>query len=699
MPEFSVQPPVERGGSMSRISKLGSCAASAWLLVLILGSLGCGHYSSSNSTPPTVTVALSPSPTASMNLGSTLQFNATVTVNKSVITTPITFISKNPNVLSFAPSGLACAGTWDKSFIVCNPGSSGVVNVLANGFGTASSVTKVYVHPQVTNIQATAVNPPSVGCISQNQTETFQATVLSGTTDITPFVGPLTWSVLDSTVAKTSTTGLRPNQVQLTANQPGLTQVFAGTSQVNGQPANFETCPVQTLSVATDTGSNTLSLANKTTSLLQATVVDTQGVAISLSGLTWISSQPGVATSKTSSVTSVNPGGAAVFPVCSPPGCNVHLSPIYSSNVVSTTVTGTAAAETVYVTSTGCFGAASCTTSLIPINTQTNATGTAITLPNAPNSFLIDSNGTNAYLGTAFGMKILALSAGTFQNANSITGKVLAVSPDGTQVIVANTTSNPNVVTVFNSKTGSATPFLLTGVTAAVFSPDSTTAYMFAGSKMSVLSTTQPLQTITLPGPATDAAFLTTGTFGFVGSTPSTVSLFNGCNNAAPASPNTATVSTFSTPSLLAPLPNASTIVAVTSPGFNTITASTTAAGCPPPVTVSTPPFHDFSQGAFTPKQVLVSSDGTRLYVISDLSKILVYDFPSASAHVIQLIPSATPLAGALTLSGSDLYVGASDGMVHHLDTVHLQDVGQIAVSLCSNTAVSCPPNVVALRP
>jgi len=700
MPEFPFHRSMERGGAMSRIGKLGPCALGAWLLILTLGSLGCGKYSSS-SPPPTVKVTLTPNPTASMNLGSTLQFSATVTANKSVISTPIKFISRNNTIVSFSPSGLACAGTWDKSFIVCSPGSAGVVNVLASGFGTASTVTRVYVHPQVTAINVAAIVQPPPNCVSQNQTETFQATAFSGNTDITPVVGPLTWSVLDPSVAKISTTasGLQPNQVQLTANQPGLTQVFASASQLNGQPATFQTCPVQALSVvASSTGSNTLSLQSNSSSLLAPTAVDTQGVPISVSGLTWISSQPGVATTKAGSVTAGRPGGAAVFPVCSPPSCNVHLSPIYSSNVVSTTVTGNAVAETIFVTSTGCFGAAGCTTSLVPINTQTNTVGTALTLPSPPNSFVIDSTGTNGYFGTAPGLKTLAISAGTFRSSNTVAGKVLAVSPNGNQVIVSNTTASPNVVNVIDVKAGSSTPLLLPGVTAAVFSPDSTTAYLFAGSTMSVFSTTQPLQTVTLPGPATDAAFLTTGTFGLVGSTPSTISLFNGCDRAAPASPNTSTVSTISAPSLLASLPDAKTAVAVTSPGFTTIAVNTTAAGCPPPAT-ATSTFHDFGQGGFTPKQVLVSSNGKRLYVVSNLSEVLAYDFPTASAMVIPLNPGATPLAAALTLAGNDLYVGASDGTIHHLDTVGLQDVGQIPVTLCSNTSVSCPPNVVALRP
>lgn len=685
---------------MSRISKLGPCTAGALILIFILGSLGCGS-GSSKSAPPVITVTLSPSPTASMNLGSTLQFSASVTQNKTVISTPITFLSSNKGILSFSPSGLACAGSWDPNFIVCSPGAPGVVTARASGFGTASPKTVVYVHPAVTNIVASSVDG-SPTCVPQNQTENFQATVFSGTSDITPFVGPLLWSVTDGTVARTSTTaaGLQTNQVQVTAAQPGLTHIFANVSGLNGQSARFETCPVQSISlVASSTGSDSLSLASGSSSTLTPTVNDSQGNAIIVSGLTWLTSQPGVATSKSGSVTAVSPGGAAIFPVCTPPSCNVNMYGVYSSNVVSTTVTGSAVAGTVYVASTGCFGVANCNASLIPINTQNNTAGTAIALPSPPNSMVVDPTGAHVYFGTGAGLRILATPGNTFTALNNVTGKALAASPDGTLAIVSDTTANPNVVYIVNSKTSTAAPLLLSGVTAAAFSPDSSTAYLVAGSKLYVYSTTRALQTITLPGAATDAAFLTTGTFGFVAGAPSTVSLFNGCDNAAPQSPNTATVST-PAPPLLAALPDGKTLAAVTSDEVTMVAVNTSAAGCPPPVT-ATALSHGLGQGTFTPKQMLVSSDGARLFVISNLNSVIVYDI--ATNHLraaIALNPSATPLSAALTLSGQDLYVGASDGTIHHLDiATSFTDVGQISVSLCSNTSASCPPNLVALRP
>src|SRR5579871_1643387 len=416
---------------MGRICKLTGVAGTLLVLFLSLVALGCGSGSSGKAIPPTITVTLSPSPTASMNVGSTLQFSATVTQNKTVISTPINFISNNNRVLSFGVNGLACAGSWDSSGIVCSPGPPGVVRVLASGYGTPSATTTVYVHPQVTSIQAASMTTPAPACVPQNQTENFQATVFSGGTDITPFVGPLNWSVVDSTVAKTSTTitGLQPNQVQVTADQPGATQIFANISGVNGQSVPFETCPVQSISVvASSTGTDLLQLASGSSAALAPTVLDTQGNSITVNGLTWISTQPGVATAKGASVSAVSPGGAGAFPVCAPPGCNVNLYPIYSSNVVSTTVTGSTAANTVFVTSTGCFGTAvPCQTSLIPIDTQTNTAGTALIMPSAPSSFLVDPTGTRAYFGTTGGLRILTLAGSTLLTAGSVKGKVLAV--------------------------------------------------------------------------------------------------------------------------------------------------------------------------------------------------------------------------------------------------------------------------------
>jgi len=682
---------------MSRISKLGPCAgALALICTLSLSFLGCGKGSSS-SGGPSISVTLTPSPTASMNLGSTLQFSATVTNNKTVISTPITFLTSNNRILSFTPSGLACAGSWDANFIVCSPGPPGVVVVRASGYGTPSPQTTVYVHPQVTSI---AISPANSPCVPQNQTEIFQATVLSGGTDITPFVGPLTWSVMEPAVGKTSTTGLHANQVQITAAQPGLTHVFANVSGLNGQSVPFETCPVQSISVlAPSTGTNSLSLQKGSSTTLAPTVTDTQGNVISVTGLTWISSQPGVATTKSGSVTAVSPGGAAIFPVCAPPGCNVNLYEVYSSNVVKTTVTGAAVFGNVYVASTGCLGVSGCKASLIPINTQTNTAGTAIALPSPPNSMAIDSTGAKAYFGSAGGLQVLSFPGNTFTIFGTGPGKVLAISPDGTQAIVSDTTSNPNVVYIVNSKSSTSTPLLLSGVTAAAFSPDGSTAYLLSGSTLSVYSTIRALQTINLPGPSTDAAFLVTGTFGFVGSTPATVSLFDGCDNAAPQSPNSPSVTTSSDPLLLAALPDGNTIVAAASDEITTIAVNTSAAGCPPPVT-ATPTSHPLGQGNFTPKQILVSSDGAHIYVISDLSSVIIYDIATNAVRAVALNPSATPLSAALTLSGQDLYVGASDGTIHHLDVSNsFSDLGRIPISLCSNTTASCPPNLMALRP
>jgi WD40 repeat protein len=379
----------------------------------------------------------------------------------------------------------------------------------------------------------------------------------------------------------------------------------------------------------------------------------------------------------------------------------VNLHAVYSSNVVSTTVTGTVGTGTVYVASTGCYGTANCTASLIPINTSTNTAGSAITISSPPNSMVVDLTGANVYFGTAAGLRILATSTGAFTGMNSVVGKVLAASPDGTKAIVSNTTGNPNVVYVVDSKASTSSPLLLNGVTAATFSPDSTTAYLLAGSTLYVYSTTRALQTISLPASASDAAFLATGTFGFVATPPSTVNLFDGCDNAAPQSPNTPTVTTASPPALLAALPDGKTMVAVTSPGFTSIAVTTSAAGCPPPVTATANKLQDLGQGPFTPKQVLVSSNGSRLFVISNLNTIMVYDFTSDSVRTISLSSGATPLRGALTLSGQYLYVGASDGTVHVLDAASdsPSDLQRIPVSLCSDTSAGCLPDLVAVRP
>src|SRR5207244_10927301 len=72
--------------------------------------------------------------------------------------------------------------------------------------------------------------------------------------------------------------------------------------------------------------------------------------------------------------------------------------------------------------------------------------------------------------------------------------------------------------------------------------------------------------------------------------------------------------------------------------GIDVITATTAPVGCPPTVSNASPPisFVNLGQGTFTHVQFLVSSDGTKAYVLaSNLGIVMVYYVGSGPSSAI----------------------------------------------------------------
>ena len=57
------------------------------------------------------------------------------------------------------------------------------------------------------------------------------------------------------------------------------------------------------------------------------------------------------------------------------------------------------------------------------------------------------------------------------------------------------------------------------------------------------------------------------------------------------------------------------------------------------------------------------------------------------------------PTRGGITLDGSQVYVGASDGTVHRIDVISGADVQQIAVNLKDSNGNLAVPNLVTVQP
>jgi WD40 repeat protein len=269
-------------------------------------------------------------------------------------------------------------------------------------------------------------------------------------------------------------------------------------------------------------------------------------------------------------------------------------------------------------------------------------------------------------------------------------------------------------VFVFDTATNTSPTFLIIGATAAAFSPDSLKAYIVAGSTLYVYSKVDGLRTIALAAPANDVSFLSEGAFAYVaGGASSALSVWRTCDNG-----RADTVSVPAVPTFIQTLPGAAQLLpgdtpntfhlfAVAPPNVDVISVNTTPSGCTPAVVDGPVSSFNLGQPNFVAKQLIVSQDGATAYVVaSNLSSILVFNIPGQTSSAISLVGNPLPLSASLTPDGNLLYVGASDGSVHVVNTVAGGDVQQISFpqGLCQNSAgqrysTTCNPDLVAVQP
>src|SRR3984957_2602971 len=548
---------------MHRLRRLSAARAIqlfAVAIVVFLFSLlaGCGGHKSVAVSPFPGKITLTPATSASLQLGSTLNFIASAQNDSgSNVNATFTYQSSDTNILNIAPNGVACAGVWDSSFVTCTPQNYGLVQVTAAALGVTSLPTLVYVHPPVDSVQISFVppvnsTPPACpgpqtiplacipptpvakqSCLSANQTMTLQANAFSKGLDITASVGPFTWTETSSTVVGVTpivtdtNTNLPTNQATVTPNAPGFTTVYASASNVSSQPYYAETCPVQCVALELgNIGSGETSFAvNKSTAeTVVATAVDVQGCVVPSPALTWSSSQPGAvlaggaatgcAPGTTCPISTPKPGAGSVTAACLPPICNIGFPqtvpglpqilqpvPVYPVSAISGLVSGATTSTSVLVTSFDCATNFYCSDNLYNVSTSTNVSGSPTQLPLPPDSLLFDPAGDKAYMGGNFGS--LIVTPGNIGSANSpftglsnVTGKVLATSENGNLAIFSDTMHTPNQVYLVNAinTTAAVTALNISGATAAAFSPD--------GSKALIVGPAGPTCNLSPPAPA-----------------------------------------------------------------------------------------------------------------------------------------------------------------------------------------------------
>jgi hypothetical protein len=343
----------------------------------LLTVVGCGGHTPAGIAPFPGKITLSPAGAYSLQIGSIVGLSATAqNAAGGNVSTGFTWASTDSSILNISPTGLACAGQWlNASYTVCTPGNIGVVEVTASALGASSEPTLIYVHPPIDSMTVTGVVYngviPQEPCLSQGQSMTVEAHAYSQGTDITSAVGTFTWSANNANVVKITpiiynviyngfTFNVATNQATLTANNPGLTQIYASASnaystsfqqpqyqyQGNTSPVLdfFETCNIASVQMgiggtANQVSTQTTFLTSKGTSESTAAVVtdimgnssqtNTSGqVLLNKIPLTWTASQPAdVATSSSCTLscnlTTPSPGAGAVSASCSPPTCNI----------------------------------------------------------------------------------------------------------------------------------------------------------------------------------------------------------------------------------------------------------------------------------------------------------------------------------------------------------------------------------------
>jgi len=509
--------------------------------------------------------------------------------------------SGNPNAsapISITSAGNACAGTWDPTATMCSPGTPGIALVAAVINGVSSPQTTVYVHQHIDNIQVTRLDPqgpPQYDCFSQSQTWNYQATAYTliggNSVDITGSVGPLEWISRNSGVVNTSTTvsGLLPNQVQVTAKTPGITELSASVSGVTSSGYPFTTCLVQAIWLqigGQGQQGNSITVNNGGSVPVTAVAVDTlcgtaNNTPLASLPLTWSTSNPEVVAFANTTGTTVsnsaaarnNYGGGVLTASCTPPTCNIGVLPglpIYASDYPPTPPPaspptkcqppnltkgfGTIAVDVVpaptakpvtysaWAATTSCGNAVGCSSALFAVTPGNTPIGAIVSLPRTPNSLMFNHVAAGrVYIGSDQGLMYVDVTATTPSAAlvsNSTTcnvalcGKVLTISNDGKLVVVSDTVSTPSQVYIYNGSSTSTAPvdLILSNAgetaTAAAFSPDQAKIFIVTNlGNMYIYSTVDAFTSVPVGTSVTDVKFSADSSFAYVAGAPTATSI------------------------------------------------------------------------------------------------------------------------------------------------------------------------------
>jgi trimeric autotransporter adhesin len=436
-------------------------------------------------------------------------------------------------------NGRLCAGTWNRNtgggipdFTTCNPtNKSGTVFVIASGDGASSNPLPIYVHPVVTSVvlgqlSTDCINDPATNCSpAAFATQQVSCTIDPGTGCCTvPVTSGAAAVVSTNACASQATTGQLAARVYqnasttlannisckvghlsyvaqtasvvsidqngvATAQQPGSTVITANISNAGSSAGFFSTCPPTSITlsvpgITSSSSSNSVIVNPNNTQPITSLVKDVNGTVLTGLALEFESTTPTtIPAAAAGTVTPIFPGAAAITAVCQPPSCNP--SPFnqiglfgngkaVTSNPITVTAPGTNSTN-LYIGSTSSLY-------IVPVDFTQPQLGAPVRLPYQPNSMVISDDGSTIYMGSTFELMTFSAVSNTLTSQDpSVTGTVLAVSPDGTTLVI--TDPIRQFVYLYSAASGSAGVQTQFGgvATHAAFSPDSQTVYITLG--------------------------------------------------------------------------------------------------------------------------------------------------------------------------------------------------------------------------
>jgi hypothetical protein len=441
-------------------------------------------------------------------------------------------------------TGRLCGGTWNRNtgggiadFTTCNPtGKSGTAFVTASGSGGSSNALPIYVHPVVTSVvlgplSTDCVNDPATncsaaalsttpttctiiasngccsapvqtgnaalattGCISQQTTRQLAARVYQGTdptiasNNISCLVGNLGYTASPAAVVSIDQNGIA------TAQAPGSAIISASISQAGSSAGSFSTCPPVSIQLSvplTPPPGTSVTVNPNNTQPINAAVIDKNGVILTGVPLQFVSTTPTTIPAATASVTPLFPGAAAITAICLPPACNPSPLDQIGLNGNGKPVTSNAVVVTAPgINSTDLYMASTQSLYVVPVDFTTNAIGTPVRLPYQPNSMVISDDGSTIYMGSAFELMTFSATTNTLAKEDTtVMGTVLAVSPDGTTLVITDPTRG---LVYLYATTGSVRATYGGVATSAEFTPDSQTVYITLGDVTTLATPTAP---------------------------------------------------------------------------------------------------------------------------------------------------------------------------------------------------------------